>query len=341
MKREINLPSKSLIPECWGYKGEVEHSRLIITLPDDIAACDYCQAEIAIKGKRYLTDRLEIADSKVSFELTAAMMKESGAISAQAIGYVVDEAGNIGEIGKTPIYRGTIKPSVSGEISETPEEAEFWQTCWAGLQALTKSKHAHNNKVVLDKLHCLRDEMEYGSIIVGNPHMGLTYNGSAVRFVGEGKVITGVSEVDKADKKYIRLKLSSDTSGLDLLGVPEFIDIPISSLTEVTESIGGITTNGSEVELDIPQAQESTIQIVNELPTTAEIGDVVCLSRTDYTGEESCEVGFYYYDSTKWNEVRPKDELPTVTEADNGKVLRVVDGVWAAATISNAEGVGF
>ncbi len=33
--------------------------------------------------------------------------------------------------------------------------------------------------------------------------------------------------------------------------------------------------------------------------------------------------------------------LPVVTEADNGKVLRVVDGVWVAASIPNAEGVGF
>ena len=37
----------------------------------------------------------------------------------------------------------------------------------------------------------------------------------------------------------------------------------------------------------------------------------------------------------------PDPELPSVTEADNGKVLRVVNGVWAAASIPNAEGVGF
>ena len=37
----------------------------------------------------------------------------------------------------------------------------------------------------------------------------------------------------------------------------------------------------------------------------------------------------------------PDPELPSVTEADNGKVLRVVNGVWAAALIPNAEGVGF
>lgn len=36
----------------------------------------------------------------------------------------------------------------------------------------------------------------------------------------------------------------------------------------------------------------------------------------------------------------PNPELPSVTEADNGKVLRVVDGVWAADTIpDNSEQV--
>ena len=33
--------------------------------------------------------------------------------------------------------------------------------------------------------------------------------------------------------------------------------------------------------------------------------------------------------------------LPDVTEADNGKVLRVINGAWAADKIPNAEGVGF
>ena len=33
--------------------------------------------------------------------------------------------------------------------------------------------------------------------------------------------------------------------------------------------------------------------------------------------------------------------LPAVTDSDNGKVLRVVNGAWAADTIPNAEGVGF
>lgn len=38
--------------------------------------------------------------------------------------------------------------------------------------------------------------------------------------------------------------------------------------------------------------------------------------------------------------VHPK-ELPTVAASDNGKFLRVVDGAWAAASVSNANGVSF
>ena len=34
-------------------------------------------------------------------------------------------------------------------------------------------------------------------------------------------------------------------------------------------------------------------------------------------------------------------ELPDVTTSDNGKILRVVDGAWTAASIQSASGVGF
>lgn len=39
----------------------------------------------------------------------------------------------------------------------------------------------------------------------------------------------------------------------------------------------------------------------------------------------------------EWSE----KELPTVTASDNGKFLRVVNGAWAAASISDANGVSF
>ena len=35
------------------------------------------------------------------------------------------------------------------------------------------------------------------------------------------------------------------------------------------------------------------------------------------------------------------NDLPVVTSSDNGKVLRVVNGVWAAASLPSASGVSF
>lgn len=34
-------------------------------------------------------------------------------------------------------------------------------------------------------------------------------------------------------------------------------------------------------------------------------------------------------------------DLPNVNTADNGKFLQVVNGVWTAVAITNAEGVGY
>ena len=50
--------------------------------------------------------------------------------------------------------------------------------------------------------------------------------------------------------------------------------------------------------------------------------------------------------SSDFNDYYKKDEiknnlLPSVTAADNGKILSVVNGVWAATTIVNAEGVAY
>lgn len=42
-----------------------------------------------------------------------------------------------------------------------------------------------------------------------------------------------------------------------------------------------------------------------------------------------------------WVSAAPVNELPTVTAANNGQVLMVVSGAWAAATIPDAEGVNF
>nr|DAJ44334.1 MAG TPA: collagen alpha 1(VIII) chain protein [Caudoviricetes sp.] len=65
-----------------------------------------------------------------------------------------------------------------------------------------------------------------------------------------------------------------------------------------------------------PSASDAT----PKAPGTAAAGSETAYSREDH--------------------VHPK-ELPTVAASDNGKFLRVVDGVWAAASVPNANGVSF
>lgn len=47
------------------------------------------------------------------------------------------------------------------------------------------------------------------------------------------------------------------------------------------------------------------------------------------------------YDGSAAKTVEIPKSVPSVTAADNGKFLRVVNGVWAAAAIDNANGVSF
>lgn len=59
---------------------------------------------------------------------------------------------------------------------------------------------------------------------------------------------------------------------------------------------------------------------------------------SQYTGAQIDEaIGDVRENKDAWNE----KELPAVTASDNGKFLRVVSGAWAAASISDANGVSF
>lgn len=56
------------------------------------------------------------------------------------------------------------------------------------------------------------------------------------------------------------------------------------------------------------------------------------------TGQVLAKASATDYDAT-W--VNQNGGLPAVTSSDNGKVLRVVNGVWAAAQLPSASGVSF
>ena len=48
-----------------------------------------------------------------------------------------------------------------------------------------------------------------------------------------------------------------------------------------------------------------------------------------------------YASGTGWTAAAPVEELPSVTSSDNGKVLRVTNGAWAAVQLPSASGVSF
>lgn len=168
MKREVLLSPACRAPQLWGYTGEKEHTRIIVELPEDIAACNFYRAKITIKGKLFRTDYLEILDGKVCFELTAAMVETSGIITAQIIGYVVDENGDIDEIGKTEIYRGNIKKSLSGKLTPADSDPSLLDRILAKVHVLLEKMHSHNNADTLDKF----GENASGGLLFGGKDIG-------------------------------------------------------------------------------------------------------------------------------------------------------------------------
>lgn len=72
--------------------------------------------------------------------------------------------------------------------------------------------------------------------------------------------------------------------------------------------------------------------------TNIEAGSTVSITPTLSSGTQ---IATYTIGSTSGTLYAPPSGLPSVTSADNGKVLRVVDGAWAAATVPDANGVSF
>lgn len=90
---------------------------------------------------------------------------------------------------------------------------------------------------------------------------------------------------------------------------------------------------------------DSTTPYVQSLPSTAD-GKIYIYLGIAYNAtnvELYVEHPVYYHDGTAiklWTG-GVSSGLPAVTASDNGKILRVVNGEWAAASLPSANGVGF
>ena len=65
------------------------------------------------------------------------------------------------------------------------------------------------------------------------------------------------------------------------------------------------------------------------MTNTAAVGQTVKITAVDENGQP-----------TEWEAV-DMEGVPTVTTANNGQFLRVVNGAWAASTVPNAEEASF
>lgn len=91
---------------------------------------------------------------------------------------------------------------------------------------------------------------------------------------------------------------------------------------------GGLKVGGTGQD-DPASVEVATKNDIIPRPSTAIVGQTIVVKSVDKNGVP-----------TEWETV-DMPALPAVTEADNDKVLRVVNGVWTAVSLDDAEGVSF
>ena len=102
---------------------------------------------------------------------------------------------------------------------------------------------------------------------------------------------------------------------------------------EATFTIGGLADNAIRFMTIVINNNSGIITLgpafAPALTTTAEVGQTIKVSSVDENGQP-----------TEWEAV-DMEGVPTVTTANNGQFLRVVNGSWAASTVPNAEEASF
>ena len=110
----------------------------------------------------------------------------------------------------------------------------------------------------------------------------------------------------------------------------------ISSPYDATFAVSAVLDSESNavvlVTIDINDSSEITIigpAFVPAISTTAEVGQTLVVKSVNRNGQP-----------TEWEAVG-MEGVPTVTTANNGQFLRVVNGAWSAATVPSAEEASF
>ncbi len=138
---------------------------------------------------------------------------------------------------------------------------------WLEITSLAADKHFHTNRATLEGFFCDASEAA-ANTPAGQPVLALDYTGwdrlrwggSEVRMVDDGGVIDRVETVTAGGKSFLRLWMDYGQTQLvqqDGGARPRFIDIPIDSAAAATVSQGGLTLNGTTLDLGVIPPQNA------------------------------------------------------------------------------------
>lgn len=137
----------------------------------------------------------------------------------------------------------------------------------------------------------------------------------------DGGLLPAVTAADNG--KVLRVVSSAWTAA----DMPEVLPNP-NALT-FTGAVTGTYDGSAPLRVEIPSGGGSGSDISLGL-TGAAVGQIAKITAVDASGVP-----------TAWAPADMPAGVPSVTDADNGKFLRVVNGEWAAAAINDANGVSF
>ena len=169
---------------------------------------------------------------------------------------------------------------------------------------------------------------EYTVVVDGAIYTGIAEDCSDF---GEGSTCFGdLDAMLNQDLNSFNYIILSQSSGSDCMFVIQYKGETEPNVCKLYEGAPSI------VQLDekyIPDTVARTSDVIT-ISTTAKVGQTIVVKAVDENGKP-----------TEWECVDiasgSGSGLPTVTEADNGKILTVVNGVWTAVALPNAEEASF
>lgn len=121
---------------------------------------------------------------------------------------------------------------------------------------------------------------------------------------------------------------------------PSFTDI-IRDYLESQFSGGGGGGGGGDITVDSELSATSTNPVQNRVITAALALKAAIADIPTKVSDLINDSGFQTASQVQNAIAQIPDELPSVSASDNGKFLRVVNGIWQASTVPSAEGASF